>query len=108
MKRAKEGSQQQKQRERGRERVEERGTVHILVKYILALCAGSQSRSQLDGSCQVQATQLPSELIRESWLSAPAAIVPFFQLRLERGKKACEYKEKLPSALPFHHFFYTL
>lgn len=89
--------------------MEERGTVHILVKYILALCAGSQSRSQLDGSCQVQATQLPSELIRESWLSAPAAIVPFFQLRLEREKKACEYKEKLPSALPFHHFFlYTL
>lgn len=74
-------SQQQKKRER----VKERGTVHILVKYILAFCVGSQSRSQLDGNCQVLATQLPSELIRESWLSSPATIVAFFPTEL--GKK---------------------
>lgn len=45
------------------------------VKCILAFLAGSQSPSQLDGSCQVFATQLPSKLIRESWLSSAATTV---------------------------------
>ncbi|KAI9539384.1 hypothetical protein NQZ68_005464, partial [Dissostichus eleginoides] len=36
--------------------------------------AGSQSLRQLDGNCWVFATQLPSKLIRESWLTSPATI----------------------------------
>lgn len=53
-------------------------------KCILAFLTGSQSLSQLDGNCQVFARQLPSKLIRESWLTSPLSnhCAPLFSLSL--------------------------
>lgn len=64
------------------------------VKCILAFLTGSQSLSQLDGNCQVFARQLPSKLIRESWLTSPLSnhCAPLFSLSLVKiwkRKKGC-------------------
>lgn len=63
-------------------------------KCILAFLTGSQSLSQLDSNCQVFARQLPSKLIRESWLTSPLSnhCAPLFSLSLVKiwkHKKGC-------------------
>lgn len=68
-----------------RDRDRDHALVRISAKCISALLAGSQSLRQLVGNCRVFAAQLPSELIRESWLTPPVPLCPCIQSEPEQN-----------------------